>query len=255
MQAPSSQLRIRPKREDSIKLSRFFMPSKSFFHISNEVGTSLLENLLATAIVGIGLAGFAALSGNLSIIGDKNSQKSIAITIAQDKVEEIKNLSSKIELPGSINSPVYSGDAWSETQGENVDSEGLLNTPEAEYQRSWIITQEPERERLFNLRVNVSYIDRSSNTQTLTVDTRISQNKQVAIVDIIELPETPDEELVEIDEQGFEDPANNIVAGKGKRELPETPDEELVKIDEQGFEDPANNIVAGKGKRKYANGY
>jgi Tfp pilus assembly protein PilV len=217
MQPTSSQLRIRPKRDDSIKLSRFFMPSKSFFHINNEVGASLVENLLATAIVGIGLAGFASLSGNLSIIGDKNSQKSIAITIAQDKVEEIKNLSAKIELPGSINSPVYSGDAWSETQGENVDSEGLIDTSEAKYQRSWIITQEPERERLFNLRVNVSYTDRSSNAQTLTVDTRISQNKQVAVVGIIELPETPDEELVEIDEQGFEDPANTIIAGKGKR--------------------------------------
>ena len=87
-------------------------------------------------------------------------------------------------MPRSINSPVYSGDTWSETQEENVDSEGLLDTTEAEYQRSWIITQEPDRERLFNLRVNVSYTDRSSNAQTLTVDTRISQNKQLAAVDI-----------------------------------------------------------------------
>ena len=51
--------------------------------------------LASPLVVGIGLAGFAALSGNLSIIGDKNSQKSIAITIAQDKVEEIKGRHTK----------------------------------------------------------------------------------------------------------------------------------------------------------------
>ena len=190
MQVPSLQLRVRPKRDDFIKLFRFFMSKKTLLHIRNDFGASLVENLLATAVIGIGLAGFASLSGNLSIVGDKNSQKSIATTIAQDKIEEIKNLSAKIELPESLNSPVYSGDAWSETEGENVDSEGLLDTPEAEYQRSWIISPDPDRERLFNLRVNVSYTDRSSNAQTLTVVTRISQNKQVAGVDIIGLPET-----------------------------------------------------------------
>ena len=190
MQVRSLQLRVRPKRDDFIKLFRFFMSKKTLLHIRNDFGASLVENLLATAVIGIGLAGFASLSGNLSIVGDKNSQKSIATTIAQDKIEEIKNLSAKIELPESLNSPVYSGDAWSETEGENVDSEGLLDTPEAEYQRSWIISPDPDRERLFNLRVNVSYTDRSSNAQTLTVVTRISQNKQVAGVDIIGLPET-----------------------------------------------------------------
>ena len=221
MQAPYLKLKVRPKRDDSIKLFRFFMSPKSLLHTSNNVGASLLENLLAAAVIGIGLAGFASLSGNLSIIGDKNSQKSIATTIAQDKVEEIKNLSAKIALPESINSPVFSGGVWSETEGENVDSEGLLDTPEAEYQRSWIITSDSDRERLFNLRVNVSYTDRSSNPQTLTVDTRISQNKQLAAVDIVELPETPDEEFVEMDEdsQVVDDPANTIVAGQGNMQM------------------------------------
>ena len=189
-------LRNVTKRDDSLELSRFFMSSKRLLYIGNEVGTSLLENLLATAIIGIGLAGFASLSGNLSIVGDKSSQKSIATTIAQDKIEEIKNLSAKIELPGSesLISPVYSGGVWSETQGENVDSEGVLDTSEAEYQRSWVITPDPDRNRLFNLRVNVSYTDKSSNSQTLTMNTQISQNKQVASADIIEFAETTDDE-------------------------------------------------------------
>ena len=196
MQAPSSQLSVRPKRDDSIKLSRFFMPQKSLLHTSNEVGASLVENLLAAAVIGIGLVGFASLSGNLSVIGDKTSQRSIAMTIAQDKIEEIKNLSSKIELPDSesLPSPVYSEGVWSETQGENVDSEGVLDTPDAEYQRTWVITPDPVRNRLFDLRVNVSYTDRSSNIKTVTMNTQISQNKQVASADIIEFAETTNDE-------------------------------------------------------------
>ena len=217
------------KRDDSLELSRFFMSSKRLLYIGNEVGASLLENLLATAIIGIGLAGFASLSGNLSIVGDKSSQKSIATTIAQDKIEEIKNLSAKIELPGSesLISPVYSGGVWSETQGENVDSEGVLDTSEAEYQRSWVITPDPDRNRLFNLRVDVSYTDRSSNSQTLTMNTQISQNKQVASADIIEFAETPDDD-VEAD-----DPVNNVVAvQENERTCPNGA---------QGFEDGFGN--------------
>jgi type II secretory pathway pseudopilin PulG len=171
------------------------MRSKRLLNIGNDVGSSLIENLLATAVIGIGLAGFASLSGNLSIVGDKSSQKSIATTIAQDKIEEIKNLSSKIELPDSesLPSPVYSGGVWSETQGENVDSEGVLDTPDAEYLRTWVITPDPVRNRLFDLRVNVSYTDRSSNIKTVTMNTQISQNKQVASADIIEFAETTDD--------------------------------------------------------------
>ena len=225
------------KRDDSLELSRFFMSSKRLLYIGNEVGASLLENLLATAIIGIGLAGFASLSGNLSIVGDKSSQKSIATTIAQDKIEEIKNLSAKIELPGSesLTSPVYSGGVWSETQGENVDSEGVLDTSEAEYQRSWVITPDPDRNRLFNLRVNVSYTDRSSNSQTLTMNTQISQNKQVASADIIEFAETTDEEFVETPDDDVEadDPVNNVVAvQENERTCPNGA---------QGFEDGFGN--------------
>jgi hypothetical protein len=57
-----------------------------------------------------------------------------------------------------------------------------------------VITPDPDRNRLFNLRVDVSYTDRSSNSQTLTMNTQISQNKQVASADIIEFAETTDDE-------------------------------------------------------------
>jgi hypothetical protein len=195
MQVTFKRLKIKTTRNNSPKSSHFLMRSKRLLNIGNDVGSSLIQNLLATAVIGIGLAGFASLSGNLSIVGDKSSQKSIATTIAQDKIEEIKNLSSKIELPDSesLPSPVYSGGVWSETQGENVDSEGVLDTPDAEYQRTWVITPDPVRNRLFDLRVNVSYTDRSSNIKTVTMNTQISQNKQVASADIIEFAETTDD--------------------------------------------------------------
>ena len=65
MRVTSSHFKIKTKRDDSTELARFFMRSKDMLHINNEVGSKHLENILSTAIVGIGLAGFTSLSGNL----------------------------------------------------------------------------------------------------------------------------------------------------------------------------------------------
>lgn len=185
MQETYTKPNIKKKRVDFHLPTRFFMSPKTLLHAINQTGATLLENLIAAAVVGIGLAGFAYLAGNMSVVDDKTSQKSIAMTLAQDKIEEVKNLSRKIELPdsGSIASPVYSEGIWTETEGEDVDSEGAIGTSEAVYQRSWEIIPDPERDRLFDLSVNVSYTDRSSNVQSAQLATKISQNKNVFYTD------------------------------------------------------------------------
>jgi hypothetical protein len=66
MRITSSYFKIKTKRGDSTELARFFMRSKDMLHINNEVGSKHVENILTTAIDGIGLAGFTCLSGNLS---------------------------------------------------------------------------------------------------------------------------------------------------------------------------------------------
>ena len=61
MRVTSSHLKIKTKREDSTELARFFLRSKDMIHINNEVESKHHENILTTAIVGIGLAGFTSL--------------------------------------------------------------------------------------------------------------------------------------------------------------------------------------------------
>jgi hypothetical protein len=61
MRVTSLHLKNKTKRDDSTELARFFMRSKDMLHINNEVGSKHLENILPTAIVGIGLARFAFL--------------------------------------------------------------------------------------------------------------------------------------------------------------------------------------------------
>ena len=65
MRITSSNFKIKTKRDDSTELARFFMRLKNMFLINNEVGSKHLGNILSTAIVNIGLAGFTSLSGNL----------------------------------------------------------------------------------------------------------------------------------------------------------------------------------------------
>ena len=65
MRITSSHFKIKTKRGDSTELARFFMRSKNMLHINNEVGSKHLENILSTAIIGIGLARFTSLSEHL----------------------------------------------------------------------------------------------------------------------------------------------------------------------------------------------
>ena len=208
--------------------------------LNNESGSSLVENLVAIGVVGVGLAGFAALSGNISVLGDKSSQKSVAITMAQDKIETIKNLSTKIELPDSdsLTSPVVSSGSWSSTLGETIDSEGEVSTSEAEedigdhFHRSWTITPSPDLHNFFDLSVEVSWIDRSSINQTVTLATQISQDSRVAsatIDDSVDIDTEADEPAV-FPGPATVDPATIVVAGQ--RTCP---------AGAQGFEDGFGN--------------
>ena len=197
--------------------------------LNNESGSSLVENLVAIGVVGVGLAGFAALSGNISVLGDKSSQKSVAITMAQDKIETIKNLSTKIELPDSdsLTSPVVSSGSWSSTLGETIDSEGEVSTSEAEedigdhFHRSWTITPSPDLHNFFDLSVEVSWIDRSSINQTVTLATQISQDSRVAsatIDDSVDIDTEADEPAV-FPGPATVDPATTVVAGQGNMQM------------------------------------
>ncbi len=159
----------------------------------NEKGVSLIEGLIAATILALGVLAYASLQGNIVALGQKSAKKSVAITLAQDKLESIKNLASKIELPysNSLTSPVYSSGVWTNSLGETVDSEGGVDTPEAEYERDWTITPDADLSHFYDLSVSVGWEDRSSSPlHTVTLYTSISQDFRLEAADV-EVQESP----------------------------------------------------------------
>ncbi|MGY8762035.1 MAG: hypothetical protein ACKVLF_02495 [Nitrospinaceae bacterium] len=61
MRITSSHFKIKKNEVTLLSWLVFFMHSKDMLHINNEVGSKHLENILSTAIVGIGLTGFTSL--------------------------------------------------------------------------------------------------------------------------------------------------------------------------------------------------
>ncbi len=58
----------------------------------NESGFTLVEVLVAVAILAFGLLAFGVFSGNLVQKGTLLERKTVAATAAQDRIEELKNL-------------------------------------------------------------------------------------------------------------------------------------------------------------------
>ncbi len=58
---------------------------------SNEKGFTLLEMLIATILLSIGLLAYASFSGNLVVQNTKEERKTLAITYAQEKLEDLKS--------------------------------------------------------------------------------------------------------------------------------------------------------------------
>ena len=171
-----------------------FRPRKYNSVLKNENGVSLVEGLLAAAILALGVLGYASLQGNIVNLGQKSAKKSVSITLAQDKLEALKNLASKIELPDtdSLTSPIYSDGTWSNSLGETIDSEGDVDA-DGDYERTWTIAPDADLGHFYDLSVSVGWQDRSSNPlHTVTLYTQVNQDFRVEAADV-EVPENADD--------------------------------------------------------------
>jgi hypothetical protein len=127
-------------------------------------------------------------------LGQKSAKKSVSITLAQDKLEALKNLASKIELPDtdSLTSPIYSDGTWSNSLGETIDSEGDVDA-DGDYERTWTIAPDADLGHFYDLSVSVGWQDRSSNPlHTVTLYTQVNQDFRVEAADV-EVPENADD--------------------------------------------------------------
>ena len=138
---------------------------------------TLIEILIAVAIASFGLLAYALLSGAVIERNAVSKKSTVAITLAQDKAEEIEDLGIRIVLSDAdgLDSPVYdsSTNSWTPTSGgEAIDAEGNTGGSSAIYTRSWTISLVGSATFFSDVAVTVTW-DNGKRSQS--IETLISQ--------------------------------------------------------------------------------
>lgn len=132
-----------------------------------------MEALVAVMLVGVGLLAYGVSSGTIVSTNAKSEKKSIGVTLAQDKMENIKDISKTIPLTGadSMTNPVYSAGSWSTGSAESLDSEGNSGGASAYYARTWTISE--ANTNLYDVTATVTW--GTHVRDTVTLQTRITR--------------------------------------------------------------------------------
>ena len=143
-------------------------------HLKDNSGFTLIEVLIAALIVSAGLIAYVMTSGNIMGQNAQSKKKTLAVTLAQDKMEAIRNTALTVSLGGAdtLDSPTESGGTWTaNTGGEVVDVEGNTGTTDAIYTRTWTITEDATLTNFYTTSVTVLW----DGNKTISLDTLISQ--------------------------------------------------------------------------------
>ncbi len=161
---------------------RFPVPSRitrtSPFKL-NQRGFSLLEVLMAVGIIGMGMVMFAQFSGLSVSEKVASSREDNAITLAQDKIEDIKNIALTIRLDhgfatgsGWVNPDYTPAGGWVSLDPEELDEEGNAATSGITFSRNWDVDAVSGANYLFDVTVSVKWNDGSDSVNLIT---RITQ--------------------------------------------------------------------------------
>ena len=126
----------------------------SFAKTSSESGFTFNEVLLAMNVIVIAVLGYSAGTGNVIRWNSASRDYTVAVNLAQDKLEQLK--AQKIWI--DVNTCPTAGDRNIAATGE----------PGGVYNRCWIVSNSPLGTELKQITVTVSWPDRKSREVTLT---------------------------------------------------------------------------------------
>ena len=127
---------------------------KLLSYITQEKGFSLTEVLMATLILTTGILAYGKTSSSVMSANTLSKKESVAATLAQDKIEEIKN----------------NGFPPNWVDSEVVDAEGNIGGSSTPYTRSWVVTNAGTN--LWDVSVTVQW--QNLSTKSVTLNTRIT---------------------------------------------------------------------------------
>jgi len=124
-------------------------------------GISLVEVLMALTVLLVGILAYAKSSSASLDTNIQSAKESIAITLAQDKIEELKAISLTDGL-GDTNT---------------VNTEGVIDGPGTPYTRTWSVTENtflPDTcNCYYDVVVTVSWVNQGN--RSVTLNTQINQ--------------------------------------------------------------------------------
>ncbi len=150
--------------------------SKFVSLLRNEQGFTLIEALMAMVILVVGIFAVMGTTGTVMDKNENSRKSSIAMTLAQDKIESIKGVSQAWLLDGAdgLDSPGLVGGVWTaDAGGETIDAEGNAAVAGSTYDRTWTITDIATENFLFDVSVTMTWQD--NGTKTLQLNTQITQ--------------------------------------------------------------------------------
>lgn len=135
---------------------------------------------MAAAIIASGLMVYASFTGNFIDKRQSTSRESVAITLAQDKIEDIKNIAMTIRLdhgfsatlPARANPSYTSANGWQSLANEVLDGQGNAANSGMTYTRSWDVDPVGGASYLYDVTVNVTW---DNGTNSVALETLIAQ--------------------------------------------------------------------------------
>lgn len=145
--------------------------------LKSSSGLTLIEVLIAVVLASVGMLAYGMLTGSVIERNVVSKKSSVAVTLAQDKIEELKELGARIILSDAdtLDSPFYdsSTQSWTPTTGgETIDAQGATGGPQALYTRSWTITPVNGADYFTIILVTVSW---EGKGQAISLSTYITQ--------------------------------------------------------------------------------
>jgi len=136
----------------------------------------LIEAIIAVAVLAVGMIAMGLTTGTVMEKNNESRKSSIAMTLAQEKIEYIKGIGRTWPLGGLglLASPDIVGGVWTANGvGEIVDAGGnaVVNAP---YTRTWTISNVAGQNFLYNIVMTMAWQDAGGN-RTLQLNTEMSQ--------------------------------------------------------------------------------
>ena len=140
---------------------------------TNESGFTLIEVLIAIVLLTVGFLAFGQLRGKIIFTNTNNMEKTQATTLAQDRMEDIKEFvdnGALLNAANTLDSPTHNGAVWAANAGgENLDAQGNAGT---RYNRAWTITPDGTIPNLYTITVTTSW---DNGLRSSILITQISQ--------------------------------------------------------------------------------